>query len=108
MNARVKPYSTTDGRLVGYSFHCPGCEETHYVPTEPGFGPGSSLTWGFNGDVAKPTFTPSVLIHEAKWPDGSVGIKRCHFFVRDGRLELLSDCGHAMAGQTIELPEVPS
>lgn len=29
----------------------------------------------------------------------------CHSFVRDGRIEFLSDCTHALAGQTVELSE---
>ncbi len=98
---RLKPYRTTDGALVGYVFRCPGCEEPHYIPTEPGYKP-----WGFNRDLARPTFTPSILVYEATWPDGSVGIRRCHSFVRDGKIEFLSDCGHALAGQTVDLPEV--
>lgn len=30
----------------------------------------------------------------------------CHSFVRDGRIQFLADCTHAMAGQTVDLPEV--
>ena len=31
--------------------------------------------------------------------------KVCHSFVRDGRIEFLSDCTHELAGQTVELEE---
>jgi hypothetical protein len=30
----------------------------------------------------------------------------CHSFVRDGRIEFLSDSTHHLSGQTVELPEV--
>lgn len=76
------------------SFRCPGCDDEHVVRIE---GAGA---WGFNGDMDHPTLTPSVLV---RYGDGS----RCHSFVRDGRIEFLSDCSHALAGQTVELPERP-
>lgn len=106
MSARLKPYRDHMGALLGYSFACPGCsgpdEERHYIPTEPGHG----KAWGFNGSLERPTFTPSILVYETRWSDGSVGIKRCHSFVIDGRIQFLADCGHALAGQTVDLPEV--
>jgi len=39
-------------------------------------------------------------------PDG-VSEYRCHSFVRDGRIEFLSDCTHALKGQTVDLPDLP-
>lgn len=30
----------------------------------------------------------------------------CHSFVRDGQIEFLSDCTHALAGKTVSLPAV--
>jgi hypothetical protein len=32
----------------------------------------------------------------------------CHSFVTDGRIQYLSDCTHAMAGQTKELADWPA
>jgi hypothetical protein len=32
----------------------------------------------------------------------------CHSFVTDGRIQYLGDCTHAMAGQTVDLPDIPS
>jgi hypothetical protein len=29
----------------------------------------------------------------------------CHSFVTDGRIQFLGDCTHALAGQTVDLPE---
>ncbi|MCZ4340562.1 hypothetical protein O4H52_03015 [Sphingomonadaceae bacterium G21617-S1] len=31
----------------------------------------------------------------------------CHSFVRNGQIEFLSDCTHALAGQTVPLPPFP-
>lgn len=56
--------------------------------------------WTFNGDYNRPTFRPSMLLNA-----NAPGRQRSHFFVTDGRIEYLSDCDHAMAGQTVEIPE---
>lgn len=55
----------------------------------------------FNGNPDCPTFEPSIMYN---FVPGHV----CHSFVRDGRIQYLSDCTHPLAGQTIELPELPS
>lgn len=82
-------------------FRCPGCNTAHTVKIE---GPGS---WGWNGDITKPTFTPSVLVTYDGADAGQDGAppKTCHSFVTDGRIQYLSDCTHALAGQTVDLPE---
>lgn len=74
-------------------FECPGCKGIHGITTAPG-------RWTFNGDVERPTFSPSVL---CSWPPNP---DRCHSFVRDGRIEFLSDCTHSLAGQMVDLPEI--
>lgn len=51
-----------------------------------------------NGSMDKPTFRPSLLCNA-----GSQAV--CHSFVTDGRIEFLSDCHHALAGQTVDLPD---
>lgn len=103
MTARIKPYFECDGGpLYGYTFTCPGCKDRHYIPTSPR----SQCRWTFNGSVERPTFSPSILVNEVLWPDGSIGFIRCHFFVRDGRIEFCSDSKHEMAGQTVELAEI--
>lgn len=75
-------------------FHCPGCNSSHVIIIE---GEGA---WGWNGSLEQPTFTPSVLVWNSR-PE-----LRCHSFVTDGKIQFLSDCFHALAGQTVELPEV--
>jgi len=92
-------------RLVqngGLMYWCQGCAERHIVRTGAGDGP----RWGFNGDFAAPTFTPSVLI---TWrdPDGQIPDEVCHTFITAGMVQFLGDCTHALAGQTLELPDLP-
>lgn len=55
--------------------------------------------WTWNGDMEKPTFSPSLLCNKGL-PD------QCHLFVRDGRIEYLSDCHHELRGQTVDLGEI--
>lgn len=103
---RVKP--ATDGYGEKYRrFDCPGCKGPHVLPVT---GP---KAWGFNNNDERPTFTPSILVHEVKaGPDatlvapGTVLSPRCHSFVTDGRIQFLSDCTHTLAGQTVDLPEI--
>ena len=99
-------------------FYCIGCGMAHHVNVGTGPGP----RWGYNENPDKPTFTPSILVRWHQWtppaydPEVSKKIKSgeivqtrvekvCHTFVTDGRIHYLSDCTHAFAGQTIDLPE---
>lgn len=99
---RLERVNAHGGGLAGYSFRCPGCGREHYVPT---VGPHA---WGFNGDEERPTFTPSILVYASqRWEDGkAIPTPRCHSFVRDGRIEFCGDSEHALAGKTVDLPEV--
>jgi hypothetical protein len=45
-----------------------------------------------------------MLVHPN--PNANPPSPLCHSFVRDGRIEFLSDCTHSLAGQTVELPEI--
>lgn len=88
---------TVDGKPDGVTYHfwCPGCLQSHTFSTDRDRRP----SWAFNGDMDKPTFSPSLL-----YPDKQ---PRCHLFLRDGRLEFCGDSGHALAGRTVDLPEIP-
>lgn len=76
----------TDGILMVW---CPGCDCAH----------GMNTRWSFDGNMERPTFSPSVLAR--------TGGKVCHSFIRDGRIQFLADSTHALAGQTVELPAWP-
>lgn len=90
------------GNHVG--FHCPGCDDFHQVST-------GANGWTWNGSLDAPTFSPSVLVTYPANPAATEEFaqwrteRRCHSFVRDGRIEFLSDCTHALAGQTVDIPE---
>lgn len=90
------------GPVTGWVIHCPACGHGHKfdAPEHPNKITGAS--WSFNGDLERPTFSPSMLIR-----DRVDGVDRyvCHSFVRDGRIEFLGDCTHDLAGQTVELTE---
>jgi hypothetical protein len=79
--------------------------------------------WTWNGDMVKPTFSPSILVshHEwtppvtpenleqwkvQPWPQTKVD-KRCHTFIKDGMIQFLGDCTHDHAGKTVPLPKDP-
>lgn len=77
-----------------FLFHCPGCHCSH--PFEVDCPNGNGWTW--NGSIDKPTFSPSLLVNQHRED------LRCHSFVRDGEIQFLDDCHHALRGQTVPLP----
>lgn len=118
-----------DGGLV--AFRCPGCNEAHQVRVLEVGPRGSERVgpcWSFNGNGDAPTFTPSILVRAVRIDGGDAEIERildtyklpeereamladkrintvCHSFVTDGRIQFLGDCTHALAGQTVDLPD---
>ena len=89
---KTKFASETNGRRL--VFWCPGCEEPH-MPSIEGAAP-----WTWDGNRERPTLSPSILVTDGQG-------NRCHSFLRDGKLEFLTDCTHKMAGQTVALPDWP-
>ena len=75
-----------------YTFHCPGCGRAHTV-TVYGKRNSQGATWGWNGDMVAPTFSPSLNV-----------VGYCHSFVKDGFIQFLGDSTHELAGQTVALP----
>ena len=102
--ARLVPYSyAKEGETVGYMFWCPGCKATHAYAIKVYRATGNPV-WTFNGNVERPTFTPS-LLYETKRESGE---HRCHIFMTDGRIQFLADCTHELAGQTVDVPDFPA
>jgi hypothetical protein len=119
------------GRAVDGSiwFFCPGCNGPHSIHVNSPNTPGPN--WGYNGNPDAPTFTPSVLARTTGAPDGRSVMtseeeaeydaiyakggreavyasrfgKVYHSFVTDGRIQYLSDCTHALVGQTFDIPD---
>lgn len=106
----------------GYTFACPGCKHTHVIPVrvseEQIKRRGSAPPcWDFNGSMDSPTFSPSLLVTGTEHlTDEEIKIitsgakfepRRyvCHSFIRDGKIQFLSDCTHSLAGQTVDLSE---
>lgn len=75
-----------------FLFWCPGCENAHAV------GEG----WTFNGDVDKPTFSPSIKIEYAHGNPLRKFV--CHSVVTNGTIRYYDDTTHKLRGKTLELP----
>ena len=86
-------------------FDCPGCGMLHAPVVAVGSGP-ERPCWTWNGSVARPTFTPSILVRCDDYGPEHKNVV-CHSFVTDGRIQFLGDCTHDLAGQTVDLPEFP-
>jgi hypothetical protein len=106
---KLKEYHDDAMQLIGYYFHCPGCGTRHAVSTTR---PNSSgARWSFNGNLDKPTFSPSLNQRTGPWPDGArihgrdVGgkIEICHLNVTDGICDFHADSTHEHAGQKLPL-----
>lgn len=91
--AKLHRVTNPGGTFEAYVFWCPGCSQHHQIATK------GSLVWEFNGDLEKPTFSPSLLVEPRK-PE-----RRCHLFLREGKIQYLGDCFHELKGRTIELPD---
>lgn len=83
-----------------FLFWCPGCGCCHHLNTK---------RWAWNGDRVRPTASPSFLVrtpwHGERPADAPP--ERCHFFMRAGSLQFLSDSTHELAGQTVPMVAPP-
>ena len=88
----AKVLSRVDGS--GYLLICPGCEYGHFYDSR----------WSFNGNLDKPTFSPSFLSKYER--PGDFKEEVCHSFVTDGVIQFLPDCTHKLAGLSVELEDI--
>jgi hypothetical protein len=97
-----QPPSSTDPveptGCYSFWFWCPGCDGAHKIDVYPDGNSGSNPGWSFDGNYETPTFSPSLLCR---------GQRTCHSFVQAGKIQFLNDCQHALAGQTVDLPQIP-
>lgn len=96
---KLKKETNPNNGDVRHVFDCPGCKMEHAVVTSAKSGP----VWGFNNDLDRPTFTPSISVKYSYIDQTPRAI--CHSFVTDGKIKFLSDCTHSLSGQTVDLPE---
>ncbi len=89
----------TTGELIGYLVECPACRDADRCSAHVFNIRKDGRGWDFDGSYEFPTFSPSMLARDSR---GHI----CHSFVRNGKIEYLSDCTHELAGQTIDLPEL--
>lgn len=118
---KAKVVKDSAGSVYALRFNCPGCKCSHVV------GITGRGAWTFNNNFERVTLSPSVLVRsghycnasekpgncacdfQERFPDEEPWqwpCTRCHSFVRDGRIQFLSDCTHSLAGQTVDLPEI--
>lgn len=89
-----------------WKFWCPGCDSAHVV----------NDSWQVDVEIA--TISPSVLVHSRQKlisedlsgdaltaPENVTATPRCHSFVTNGQIQYLGDSTHALAGQTVEVPD---
>jgi hypothetical protein len=131
---KIKYLAANEQEKQYAGFWCPGCEQMHYM----GVGntiTDARRKWSFNFDDDKPVFGPSLLCrwghhaHDrgtaadckacqevaAGVPEGqrlyTCGV--CHSFIgcngaQPGQIIFLGDSTHKLAGQTVDLPDVPT
>lgn len=109
MKLRAYALERSEGQIErGFTFYCPGCRERHQVRTQAVAGvreDGRSWpVWSFNGDYEHPTFTPSLWLY-ADMPGGRETL--CHLWITGGLLVYCQDSPHALAGQTVPMPDIP-
>lgn len=98
------------------SFRCPAGHD-HWVDIKSEQYP--EHRWTFNGDLNRPTLSPSVMERSGWFVDIEVHNKteseysrfgsssyKCHFILTDGIMNFQSDCSHGLANKNIELGEI--
>ena len=90
--------------VTGHGHWCPACQEVHILPD----------SWTFNGDVKKPTFSPSFKHTFHKW-EGEPGSEQaratkrqivCHYIITDGRIQFCPDSWHGRS-DIVMMPLLP-
>jgi hypothetical protein len=88
-----------DGEIIAYYFECPGCGLAHAPYIKPHKN-SVGASWYFNGDIEKPTFSPSIM-SKVEYTEGKVSI--CHLYITSGKIHFLEDSTHTLAGKVIDL-----
>ena len=71
-----------------YYFHCPGCRGEHRITVRWGATSGrTEPQWSFNGDRARPTFKPSLLVQYTFHCESGDQKHVCHSYITDGQIQ---------------------
>lgn len=96
-------YGENDVRRSHY-YWCPGCNCLHSVTIRPDVND-RGAGWTFEGTLERPTYQPSQL---TRWEHGEERTPHvCHTFIREGMIQFLSDCTHALANHTVPMVPLP-
>lgn len=121
--SKAKEVRGINDEVIGHAIMCPACGTYHVFDDKVNSARAKMRGggWDFNGDVDRPTFSPSMLMRtnfdiaafsRAEKAGRALPVDMpkidyvCHSYVREGRIEFLGDCTHDMRGQTHELPDI--
>jgi len=94
-------------KLAGYNFFCPACDKLHHYRLNRLPGDDEQPIWSFDGNMERPTFTPSLLLYRIK-----TGVDErktlCHLFVTAGEIDYCGDCPHEYAGRRVPMVDLDS
>jgi hypothetical protein len=91
-----------------HCYYCPGCDNLHCIAIRPDTSD-NGASWEFSGTFQCPTYYPSQLNTHSSFAGHGKPPQRhvCHTFITEGKIQFLSDCTHSLAGQTVDLPDIP-
>lgn len=118
MNEKIVVHTHEDS--VHHSHWCPACGHMHSVPVRGTRGP----VWAQSGGLDKPTYAPSIKVTSGHYNEGHIGdcwcnyeqrfgqlspfkCSICHYHIVNGQIIFCPDSTHHLAGQTIDLPDIP-
>jgi hypothetical protein len=88
-------YKFNNDKIVKwFRFYCPGCHCSHnfFIGKDE---------WNWNDNYETPTVNPSILSQISN-------TQKCHLFIKDGKIQFLSDSWHELKGTTVDMIDVNS
>lgn len=95
-------YGNGDDTANVLEFYCQGCKAFHAVAV--GENKVGLPVWEWNHDLDNPTLSSSVLVRS--WNKGVE--HKCHSFIKNGKIQYLTDSSHDLAGKTTDMIEIDS
>lgn len=102
MKAQLRTCHDGEVSYPTLAFVCPGCalngsSGLHLLPVNTTV---TSPSWDWDGNLEAPTISPSILT-------GKDSAYICHSFLKAGVFVFLGDCTHALANQSVPMPDLP-